>query len=116
MAFQFGALSETNSAPLCFINAAEFVTNSLAVVNLPYTNAGPGALPYECPLVLMAVPASASNGGPATNHAAPGSRLELEFVSLTGPPQGTLSFGNRARPSALSALPQASALGRTASW
>ena len=92
MAFKFGALAETNSAPLCFINGAQFVTNSLAVVNLSYTNAGPGALQYECPLVLMAVPATVSCGGPAINAAAVGARLELEFVSLTGPPSGTLSL------------------------
>jgi hypothetical protein len=92
MAFKFGALAETNSAPACFINAAQLGTNSLAVVNLSYTNASPSAVQYECPLVLMAVPATVSCGGPATNHAALGSRLELEFVSLTGPPRGTLGF------------------------
>jgi hypothetical protein len=92
MAFKFGALADTSGAPLCFINADQFLTNSLAVVNLAYTNASPGALPYGCPLTLMAVPAKASNGGPAISHAALGARLELEFVSLQGPPRASLEF------------------------
>jgi hypothetical protein len=40
----------------------------------------------------MAVPATASNGGPAINHAGLGACLELELVSLSGPPGGTLGF------------------------
>jgi len=92
LAFKFGAVSQTNSAPLCFINSGQFVTNSLAVVNFRFTNAGPRALQYECSWPMVAVPATASNGGPATNPAALGSRLELELVSLTGPPQAGLGF------------------------
>ena len=80
--WQFGAPDTTNAAPLCFINADQCATNSLAVVNLRYTNAGPCALCYECSLPMMAVPATASNGGPANNHAGLGACLELELVSL----------------------------------
>ena len=90
--YQFGAVDTTNAAPLCFINADQCATNSLAVVNLHYTNAGPCALCYECCLPMMAVPATASSGGPAANHAALGACLELEFVSLSGPPGATLGF------------------------
>jgi hypothetical protein len=89
---QFGAVDTTNAAPLCFINADQCATNSLAVVNLRYTNAGPCALCYECGLPMMAVPATASNGGPAINHAGLGARLELELVSLSGPPGASLGF------------------------
>ncbi|MCX6925342.1 MAG: hypothetical protein NT154_19345, partial [Verrucomicrobia bacterium] len=92
MAFKFGAVSQTNSAPLCFINSNQFVTNSLAVVNLWYTNAGPCAFQYECSIPLVAVPASSPNGGPATNAAASGSCLALELVSLAGPPDASLGF------------------------
>jgi hypothetical protein len=92
LAFKFGAVGATNTAPLCFINSGRFTTNSLAVVNLRYTNAGPCALQYECALPLVAVPACVSCGGPATNHAALGSCLELEVVSLTGPPQASLGL------------------------
>ncbi len=92
MAFKFGAVGATNGAPLCFINSGEFVTNSLAVVNFRHTNAGPCALRYECALPLMAVPASVYCGGPAADHAALGSRLELELLSLSGPLQATLGL------------------------
>jgi len=90
--YQFGAVDTTNAAPLCFINAGQCAANSLAVVNLRYTNAGPCALQYECCLPMMAVPATASLGGPAANHAALGSCLELELVSLNGPPGASLGF------------------------
>jgi len=92
MTFRFGALGQTNGAPLCFINADQFVSSSLAVVNLRYTNDGPCSLQYACCLPMMAVPATAGNGGPATNPAALGSCLELQFVSLSGPSPSSLSF------------------------
>jgi hypothetical protein len=91
MTFRFGAVAQTNSAPLCFINSGQFIINSLAVVNMQYTNAGTCAPQYERCVPMMAVPATLSCGGPATNAASVGSRLELEFVSLTGPPQANLS-------------------------
>jgi hypothetical protein len=92
MTFKFGAIDLTNSAPLCFINAGQFTTNSTAVVNFHYTNGGPCALQYQCALPLLVVPATAGNGGPAPNHAALGSHLEMQLVSLIGPTQGCLSF------------------------
>lgn len=88
--FKFGALATTNGAPLSFLNAERFMTNSLAVINLAYTNAGPAASRYAASLPMLVVPATAENGGPATNHAALGSRLALEFVSLQGPPSAFL--------------------------
>jgi hypothetical protein len=90
--FQFGAVDQTNGAPLRFINAADWTTNSLAVVNLHYTNAGHCASQYSCALPLLAVPATAQNGGPAPSHAALGSCVELECVSLTGPEGGRVAF------------------------
>ena len=90
--FEFGAAGRTNGAPLRFLNAGAFVTNAGFVVNLRYTNAGPGALQYEGEIPLLAVAATAGHGGPVTNHAALGACLELEVVSLAGPPQASLSF------------------------
>jgi hypothetical protein len=90
--FQFGAESEAVGAASSFINSSQFLTNSLAVLNCRFTNAGPCAQHYECPIELIAVPATAANGGPATNHAALGARLELELISLTGPTGGALRF------------------------
>lgn len=92
MTFKFGAMSQTNGAPLCFLNAGQFVTNSQAVMNFRHTNAGPWALQYECAFPMLAVPATDFCGGPASNSAAPGAHLELQLVSLAGPPQGALSF------------------------
>jgi len=89
-AYEFGAVETTNGAPLLFINSGQCVTSSLAVVNFRYTNAGPCALQYECSWPLVAVAATSANGGPATNHAAAGSCLQLEFASLSGPPGGSL--------------------------
>lgn len=90
--YRFGADDTTNGAALSFINANQCATNSLAVVNLRYTNAGPCALQYQCCLPMMAVPATAANGGPADNHAALGSCLELELISLAGPAGASLAF------------------------
>ena len=92
MTFRFGALGQTNGAPLSFINAYQFLTSSQSVVNLRYTNDGPCSLQYAGCIPMMAVPSTTGNGGPATNCAALGSRLELELVSLAGPPQASLGF------------------------
>ncbi len=90
MAFRFGAVEASSGAPLLFINSGQWESDSLAVVNLRHTNAGPCALQYACCWPVVAVPATDANGGPAANHAAPGSCLELEFVSLSGPSEGNL--------------------------
>lgn len=90
--FKFGATEPTNAAPLCFLNACRFATNSETVVTLHHTNAGPCAGSYEGCIPMMAVPATETHGGPATNHAALGSHLEFQFVSLTGPAGGSLGF------------------------
>ncbi len=90
--FQFGALDPASGSQLCFLNADQFVTNSMAVVNCRYTNSGPCAGQFEGPIRLRAVPATAANGGPETNAAALGSCLALELVSLAGPPGATLGL------------------------
>jgi hypothetical protein len=91
MTFKFGAMGETNGAPLCFLNQAQFTTNSESVVILHYTNSGPSAQYYQSAIPMLVVPASVGNGGPVAGHAAVGSRVEVQFVFLSGPPQGRLS-------------------------
>ncbi len=89
--FHFGAVEVTNGAPLRWLNSQEICTNSLTVVNFDFTNSGPCAQHYACGLPLLAMPATPANGGPAANHAALGSRIEVQFLSLSGPENGGLS-------------------------
>jgi hypothetical protein len=103
--YLFGATDATNAAPLCFINADQCATGSLAVVNLRYTNAGPCALQYECSLPMQAVPATASYGGPASNHACLGSCLDLELICLQGPPGASLSLWEPGQPQPCLSMP-----------
>ena len=93
--FRCGAADATNTAPLHFLDAPQYCTNALAVLTCRWTNAGPCASSFECPLDVMSVPATASNGGPAPNHAALGSCLALHLVSLAGPSQGELRVWER---------------------
>ncbi len=102
---QFGALDLTNGASLCWLDADDLATNSRAVVNFNYTNVGSCALQYECSIPLTAVAATEANGGPVTNHAAPGSCLELQFVSLAGPAGSVLSGWQPGEAQPLFALP-----------
>jgi hypothetical protein len=90
--FQFGALDRTNGAPLCFLNAHKFAAQSEWVVNLHCTNAAPGPTQYERCIPMLAVPATEANGGPANHHAALGSRVECQIMSLAGPSGARLSF------------------------
>ena len=89
---RFGARDTAHGAPLSFLNGYRFAANSDCVITLHATNTGPCAGYYEGCIPMLVVPATAANGGPVANHAAPGSRLEVQLVSLTGPPGGTLGF------------------------
>lgn len=94
--FQFGALDQSGgSGPLAFLNGGQYLTSGQTVVNLRSTEAEPGAAQFASPISALVVPATLPKGGPAANHAALGSCLALEFVSLTGPAQGQLSFWDR---------------------
>jgi len=90
--FEFGAAGSTNPAPLQFLNAASYVTNSDNVINLLSTNADAGSGPFEGTFSLLSLPATFIHGGPATNHAAVGSCLEMQVVSLSGPPGARLEL------------------------
>ena len=92
LTLRFGAAGLTNGAPLQFLNSTEFVTDTGFVANLCSTNTGPCASQFEGAIPLVAVAATAANGGPVTNHAACGSCLEFEMVSLAGPAGARLGF------------------------
>jgi len=88
---QFGALAAALSSPLAFLNADRFVTEGEWVMALlPDDLASPGS-GFERIVPMLALPATAAHGGPSENHALPGACLELQFVSLSGPPDGHLS-------------------------
>ena len=77
---------------MLFLNRHLFGAESGYAVNLCFTNEGPCALQYEAAIPMMAVPATPDHAGPTNYHAAPGSRLVCQLVSLTGPPGAQLSF------------------------
>jgi hypothetical protein len=96
---RFGARTEPEPAPLCFLNANDLATNSERVIACRSINAGPCAGLFACDVRLIAVPATSANGGPADSHAAPGSCLELQFEQLAGPPGSRLEFWEPGNPS-----------------
>ena len=112
--FKFGAVAQTNGSPLLFMNAAGYVTNAGYVVTFQRTNSGPAAGEFVGTLPMLVVPGTVVNGGPAPNHAALGSRVELQLVSLTGPAPAALTFWEANQRSAGSRFPSGSRPARTA--
>ncbi len=90
--FKLGARDQTTDAPLVLVNSNLFTTNTLAVIDLPHTNAGACARLFETAIPMLALPATAANGGPMANHASPGACLGMQLLSLTGPAGGTLGI------------------------
>jgi hypothetical protein len=90
--YLFGAIGQDPGAPLCFLNAAECAMASESVVNMCRADSGPWASQFAGFLPMVAVAATSTNGGPVTGHAALGSCLEVELVSLAGPARGRLNF------------------------
>lgn len=91
-AFLFGAVGQTLGAPLCFLNADQCASRSESVVNFRRADSGPWSSQFASTLPMVAVAATATYGGPVSGHAAVGSCLELELVSLAGPAGGRLNF------------------------
>lgn len=87
-----GALSTGQNARLSFINGAGFVTNSGYLANLVYTNGGQYSNYFHGSISFTSLPATGNNGGPAFGHAAPGSYLQLQVVSVAGPADGSFGF------------------------
>jgi hypothetical protein len=84
-----GAPSTTLGTPLYFRNGSTYDTNAGYDVYLSFTNGGSFAGLYQGAGVTFAALASTlDNGGPAPGHAADGAFLQLQFVSISGPPGG----------------------------
>ncbi len=90
--FLFGAVGPDPGTPLCFLNADDWTIASQSLVNLRQAGSGPWMTQFVGYLPLVAVAATEANGGPTPGHAAPGSCLQIELVSLAGPPGGRLNF------------------------
>jgi hypothetical protein len=86
-----GALAPAQGSQLYFGNGTSFITNSLFIQPLNFTNAGPYAGHHQGSVTFTSLSGSPFTGGPATNAALPGSQLRLRFVSVNGPAGG--SFG-----------------------
>jgi len=84
-----GAASTTQDAQLTFINGRNYDTNAGYTVYLSFTNVGPFAhLHHGAGISFTALASTLNNGGPAPGHAADGAFLQLQFVSMSGPPGG----------------------------
>jgi hypothetical protein len=87
-----GALAETPGSQLYFDNAESFVSSSGYVINLALRTAGPAVGLFDGGPTFTALAIAPGNGGPDPHHALPGSRIALQWVSLDGPKDGSLSF------------------------
>ena len=87
-----GARAPQQGSTLYFVNGASFVTNSGFVLEMPLATNGPYADLYQGAVTFTSLPATLFTGGPAFGHAAPGSYIELQTVSLAGPEDGVLGF------------------------
>jgi hypothetical protein len=84
-----GASNTTQNARLYFINATTYDTNSRYDVYLSFTNGGAFSNLYQgAGVSFTALASTLDNGGPAFGHAADGAVIQLEFVSVSGPPGG----------------------------
>src|SRR5687768_14830620 len=85
-----GAENKTQGSKLFFVNGDSFVTNSGYVLFLDNEDPLYPDL-YQSATTFTALPATLWTGGPVPFAAAQGSYLELQVVSVAGPPGG--SFG-----------------------
>lgn len=87
-----GAMSTVQDAQLYFPNGYVYDTNAGYDVYLAFTNSGSFSNLYQgAGITFTALATTSDNGGPAFGHAADGAFLQLEFVSVSGPPGG--AFG-----------------------
>lgn len=106
-----GASNTTQNARLYFPNGSTYDTSSRYDVYLSFTNGGSFSNLYRgAGVSFTALPSTADNGGPAFGHAADGAVLQLQFVSMSGPPGGVFGvwsqeIGNPATSSPLFSLP-----------
>jgi len=84
-----GATNITQDAQLYFPNGSIYNTNAGYDVYLSFTNSGAFANLYQgAGVTFTALASTPDNGGPAFGHAADGAFLQLQFVSMSGPPGG----------------------------
>src|SRR6186713_2108271 len=88
-----GASGTTQNAPLYFANGSVFDTNAAYDVYLSFTNSGSFSNLYQgAGISFTALASTLDNGGPAPDHASDGSFLQLQFVSISGPPGGVFGI------------------------
>ena len=101
-----GALSTSPGAQLYFVNGNLYDTNAAYDVYLAFTNAGPFSNLYQgAGVSFTALASSLDNGGPAFGHAADGSFLQLQFVSMNGPPGGVFGVWKQEEGNPASSIP-----------
>jgi hypothetical protein len=84
-----GAIDTIQGAQLYFPNGNAFDANAGYNVYLTFTNSGSFANLYQgAGVTFTALASTLDNGGPAFGHAADGAFLQLQFVSMSGPPGG----------------------------
>jgi hypothetical protein len=89
-----GATSTSPGAQLIFDNAAGFVQSSGYSFDLTLRNIGDyyAGFYVHDELTFTALPATIFYGGPEAFHAAVGTNLRLQIVSVTGPAGGSFGF------------------------
>lgn len=88
-----GALSQTVGSKLVMVNGATYNAASAFLYRLlPFTNQAYGAIYRSGDNSFTSLPTTVDNGGPDNFAAQPGARLVLQFVSVSGPSGGSLSF------------------------
>jgi len=86
-----GAYSTAQGAQLYFPNGDAYDSNASYDVYLAFTNSGAFSNLYQgAGVTFTALASTPDNGGPAFGHAADGAFLQLQFVSISGPPGGVL--------------------------
>jgi hypothetical protein len=94
-----GAFGTNQNDQLYCVNGASVATNSGFVRTLDYSNSGTYAGTFNGNITFTALPGTTNNGGPAFGHAALGSFLVAEIVSVDGPAGGVFSFWDSAETS-----------------
>lgn len=87
-----GAVGSLPGVPLSFINGASFHTNSGWFLPLTLQTNGLHQGLYRGSITLTALPSTPDYGGPAANHAAPGTLVAAEVVWVLGPAGGEFGF------------------------
>lgn len=91
-ALQVGILKTNDEERLHWVNGHDFAMESGRLISLDHQEQGDWAGTYSGPMIFTVLPATAALGGPKTNSPALGSLIEMQVVSIQGPPGGALGF------------------------